>query len=73
LNADHLLLMIRQESETLGAWKRLQDDPKWQAIPAVQRHRLCFLTSDPWREYSAYAHLRMLKQAVRLLSAVRPS
>jgi len=73
LNADHLLLMIRQESETLGSWKRLQDDPKWQAIPAVQRHRLCFLTSDPWREYSAYAHLRMLKQAVRLLSAVRPS
>lgn len=72
LPADHLLMLIRQESETLGEWKKLQNDPQWQKIPAVQRHRVHHLTSDPWREHSAYAQLRMLEQALQLLSVHCP-
>ena len=66
LGADHLLMLIRRESDTLGEWNRLQEDPEWLKIDAVQRHRVHFLASDPWREHSAYAQLRMVRQARQL-------
>ncbi|MNI32005.1 HTH-type transcriptional activator Btr [compost metagenome] len=66
LGADHLLMLIRRESDTLGEWSRLQDNPEWLKISAVQRHRVHFLTSDPWREQSAYAQLRMVRQTRQL-------
>ncbi|WP_081972359.1 helix-turn-helix domain-containing protein [Paenibacillus borealis] len=72
LPADHLLMLIRQEYDTLGEWKKLQTDPVWMKIPAVQRHHVHVLSSDPWREDSAYAQLRMLRQILQLLPANRP-
>ncbi|AIQ68149.1 AraC family transcriptional regulator [Paenibacillus graminis] len=70
--ADHLLMLIRRESETLGEWSRLQNDPQWMKLPAVQRHRVHLLNSDPWRENSAYAQLRMLRQMLQLFPGNRP-
>ncbi|WP_310832552.1 AraC family transcriptional regulator [Paenibacillus pedocola] len=67
LHADHLLMLIRRESDTLGEWNKLQNDPEWLKIAAVQRHRVHFLSSDPWREHSAYAQLRMVRQTKQLL------
>ncbi|KAI7260235.1 hypothetical protein KC345_g10117 [Hortaea werneckii] len=72
LHADHLLMLIRQENDTLGEWKKLQNDPGWLRIPAVQRHHVHVLSSDPWREDSAYAQLRMLRQTLQLLPVNRP-
>ncbi len=72
LSADHLLMLIRRESDTLTEWAKLQNDPVWMRIPAVQRHRVHYLSSDPWREHSAYAQLRMLRQTLQLLAADCP-
>lgn len=72
LQADHLLMLIRRDNETLGEWEKLQNHPMWLKIPAVQRHRVHFLNSDPWREESAYAQLRMLRQTLQLFTANRP-
>lgn len=66
LGADHLLMLIRRESDTLGEWNKLQNDPEWLKIAAVQRHRVHFLSSDPWREHSAYAQLRMVRHTRQL-------
>ncbi|MNP59941.1 hypothetical protein D3C76_1549770 [compost metagenome] len=65
-------MLIRQEYDTLGEWKKLQVDPQWLRIPAVQRHQVHALSSDPWREESAYAQLRMLRQLLQLLPVNRP-
>lgn len=72
LPADHLLMLIRQEYDTLGEWRKLQNNPHWMKIPAVQRHHVHVLSSDPWREDSAYAQLRMLRQILQLLPVNRP-
>jgi AraC-like DNA-binding protein/ABC-type Fe3+-citrate transport system substrate-binding protein len=72
LPADYLLMLIRQENDTLGEWKKLQNNPQWLRIPAVQRHHVRMLSSDPWREDSAYAYLRMLRQTRQLFPANRP-
>ncbi|MBW4082234.1 AraC family transcriptional regulator [Paenibacillus sp. S150] len=71
--ADHLLMLIRRDSDTLGEWGRLQNDPQWLKLPAVQRHHVHLLNSDPWREDSAYAQLRMLRQTLQLFPVNRPS
>lgn len=72
LNADRLFMMIRQESETLIGWEKIQNKPHWQTISAVQRHRIHLLPSDPWLEYSPHAHLRMLDHITQLLAVNRP-
>lgn len=72
LGADVMLMLVRQDSDTLKHWRELQQDESWQAIGAVGRGRALRLTSDPWREYSSHAHLRMLEQAAELLSGKHP-
>ncbi|CAM4474091.1 AraC family transcriptional regulator [Paenibacillus phoenicis] len=72
IDPGYLLMMIRQDSETLEAWGRLQVNPSWQAIRAVQRRRVKLLSSDPWLEYSAHAHLRMLDQFTELFPEENP-
>ncbi|MFL0555347.1 AraC family transcriptional regulator [Paenibacillus barengoltzii] len=72
IDPGYLLMMIRQDSETLEAWGRLQADPSWQSIRAVQRRWVKLLSSDPWLEYSAHAHLRMLDQFTELFPEENP-
>lgn len=73
MNPDHILMLVRQDRDTLENWIQLQNDPKWQAITAVHRKRVHIISSDPWREYSAHAQLRMLEQITRLLEVDSPS
>lgn len=61
LDADHLLLNIRQESETLQHWERIRTSASWQDLKVVRRNRVHLISSDPWREYSAYAMERMVQ------------
>ncbi|MED1665839.1 ABC transporter substrate-binding protein [Brevibacillus laterosporus] len=72
LNADRLFMMIRQESETLANWEKIQNKPQWQTISAVQQNKIHMLTSDPWLEYSPHAHLRMLDHITQLIAVNRP-
>lgn len=73
LKADHLLMLICQDSETLHEWRKMKISNEWKSIRAVERCKVHDITSDPWREYSAYAHLRMLNEVPRILSENYPS
>lgn len=61
LDADHIMLNIRQESTTLNHWEQLQATEAWQDVKAVRRGRVHQISSDPWREYSAHAIERMIQ------------
>ncbi|MEC0228909.1 AraC family transcriptional regulator [Paenibacillus alba] len=58
--ADHILLNICQETETLHHWDRVQSSELWQNLEAVRKNKVHLISSDPWREYSAYASERMI-------------
>ncbi|WP_255433393.1 AraC family transcriptional regulator [Brevibacillus sp. LEMMJ03] len=73
VDADRLLLMIRQEPETLSYWKALRQTPEWRQLKAVRNNRVYVIPPDPWREYSAAAHERIVEECVRMLSGNRPS
>lgn len=66
--ADHILLLVRQDSETLAFWKQLQASPEWLMIPAVREGRVHQLPSFPWREYSPVAMERMAEEVGRLFT-----
>ncbi|MED0670006.1 AraC family transcriptional regulator [Aneurinibacillus aneurinilyticus] len=72
LDADHLLLTVCQETETLEYWKTLQYLVPWQELKAVRNNRVHLLSSDPWYEYSASAHDRVVAELVRMLSGNHP-
>ncbi|MED4959193.1 AraC family transcriptional regulator [Paenibacillus macerans] len=72
INPGHVLMIVRQDSETIDAWGRLQKRREWLALPAVERQKVRMLTSDPWLEYSPHAHLRMLEQLARLFPGEYP-
>jgi AraC-like DNA-binding protein len=67
LDMDHLLLNIRQESETLQHWERIRTSMLWQDLKVVRRNCVHLISSDPWREYSAYAMERMVQDIHELL------
>jgi len=70
--ANHLLLLIRQDSETLAYWRRLQATPEWMTISAVREGTFHQLSSYPWREYSPIAMEQMAEEAFRLFSGKCP-
>lgn len=66
IEPDRLLLLIRQESETLDGWNELRQSWAWQELKAVRGNRVYTIESDPWCEYSASAHDRIVEETVRL-------
>ncbi|MDF2725155.1 MAG: hypothetical protein K0Q59_4830, partial [Paenibacillus sp.] len=72
VQADLLLLLICQETETLDGWKELKQSPRWLSMRAVREDKVRLIPSEPWREYSPIALERMLEQSERLLSGKRP-
>ncbi|AXM90605.1 AraC family transcriptional regulator [Anoxybacillus ayderensis] len=72
IDADHLLLLIRQEEETLAFWNQLQYSFPWQELKAVRHHQVYVLPSDPWVEYSAYAHDRIIDESLKFFSGICP-
>ncbi|MCP1358136.1 ABC transporter substrate-binding protein [Aneurinibacillus migulanus] len=71
-DADHLLLTVCQETETLEYWKTLQYSMLWQELKAVRNNRVHLISSDPWYEYSASAHERIVDELVRIFSGNYP-
>ncbi|GED61035.1 AraC family transcriptional regulator [Brevibacillus formosus] len=72
LAPDRLLLLVCQEAETLACFQALKESGPWQEIEAVRNNRAHVIMSDPWREYSATAHERIVEESVRLFSGDRP-
>jgi len=72
-DADRLLLIVRQESETLAYWKALQYSMPWQELKAVQNNRVYLISSDPWFEYSACAHSRIIDEVLHLFCENHPN
>lgn len=60
LRAEHLFLLVRQDTATLAYWAKLQSSPQWLGIEAVRSGKVHLLSSYPWREYSPEAIRRML-------------
>ncbi|GIP31998.1 HTH-type transcriptional activator Btr [Paenibacillus sp. J2TS4] len=72
LDCDRIMLNVCQEPESLSQWRKLQASPIWLDLKAVRRNHVYFISSDPWREYSAYACERMVDDLLRQLTASTP-
>ncbi|UTR13162.1 AraC family transcriptional regulator [Salipaludibacillus sp. LMS25] len=68
LNPDRILLNVCQETKTLESWESLKQSSLWHDIRAVRNHAIHVISSDPWREYSASAHDRVINEVLALLS-----
>ncbi|UNK17546.1 AraC family transcriptional regulator [Paenibacillus sp. N3/727] len=72
MEADHIFLLVRQDSETLEYWRELQSSPDWMTIPAVREGRFHQISSYPWREYSPIALELMAEEAAKIFSGNCP-
>lgn len=72
IDPEYLFMLICQETETLAYWDELQTTEAWQGLQAVRSGHLLHLSSDPWKEYSAYSQLRKIDEAVKLFSVHNP-
>ncbi|MGG1878847.1 AraC family transcriptional regulator [Paenibacillus cisolokensis] len=68
----HLLLLVRQDSETLAYWRQLESSPEWMALDTVRSGTFRQLSSYPWREYSPIAMEQMAEEALRMFSGKYP-
>ncbi|PZM63355.1 AraC family transcriptional regulator [Paenibacillus dendritiformis] len=68
LNPDRILLNVCQEPESLQAWQAVQASRLWSDMKAVRRNHVYPISSDPWREYSAYACERMIDDLMKQLA-----
>lgn len=72
MEPDRILVLVRQDSETLAFWKGLSASPEWLTLGPVREGRLYMLSSYPWREYSPVAIERMAESAARMLTGINP-
>ncbi|MBD3861140.1 ABC transporter substrate-binding protein [Bacillus sp. 28A-2] len=57
---DCILLLLHKEPSTLAFYHQLTQQEAWQNLRAVARQSVYSLSSDPWREYTAASHLRVI-------------
>ncbi|WP_339188313.1 bacillibactin transport transcriptional regulator Btr [Bacillus sp. FSL M8-0025] len=65
--ADCMMLFLFKEPETIAYYQQLQQTEAWQNLSAVRNNRVYLLSLDPWNEYSACGHERIVQQTVSLL------
>ncbi|WP_033881258.1 ABC transporter substrate-binding protein, partial [Bacillus subtilis] len=70
--ADCMMLFLFKEPETIAYYQQLQQTEAWQNLSAVRNKRVYLLSLDPWNEYSACGHERIVQQTVSLLSGDCP-
>ncbi|WP_409340701.1 AraC family transcriptional regulator [Paenibacillus sp. MBLB4367] len=71
-DADRILLNVCQEPESLSRWQTLQASSMWKNLKAVRQNQVYLISSDPWREYSAYACERMIEDLLLQVCGDRP-
>ncbi|MFU1798562.1 AraC family transcriptional regulator [Paenibacillus azoreducens] len=72
LKTDHMLMLVRQDSETLAYWRKLSSSVEWLSLPAVKAGRVYQISSYPWREHSPAAMEQMAESAAALLTGKNP-
>ncbi len=72
LQAEHLFLLVRQDTATLAYWAKLQSSPQWLGMEAVRAGKVHMLSSYPWREYSPEAIYRMIHELPTIFSDKSP-
>ncbi|MCY7781752.1 MULTISPECIES: AraC family transcriptional regulator [unclassified Bacillus (in: firmicutes)] len=70
--ADCMMLFLFKEPETIAYYQQLQQTEVWQNLSAVRNNRVYLLSFDPWNEYSACGHERIVQQTISLLSGESP-
>ncbi|WQP46117.1 AraC family transcriptional regulator [Bacillus atrophaeus] len=70
---DCLMLLVFKEPETLAYYQQIQETETWQNLTAVRNKQVYHITPDPWCEYSACGHERIIQQTISLLSGNSPS
>lgn len=70
--ADCMMLFLFKEPETIAYYQQLQLTEAWQNLSAVKNNRVYLLSLDPWNEYSACGHERIVQQTISLLSGDCP-
>lgn len=72
LNPDRLLAAVANDPLSLELWASLTLTLEWKELNAVQRRHVYRIEPDPWFDYSAMGHERILKEVVKLFSSDRP-
>lgn len=57
-----IFVLLYDDAESFHTWETTQHDDTWLELTAVRENRVYMLSSFPWRDYGAQAHLLMLKQ-----------
>lgn len=57
-----IFFLLYDDEESFNTWDAVQMDDTWLELIAVREHRVHMLSSFPWRDYGAQAHLLMLEQ-----------
>ncbi|MCY8751743.1 bacillibactin transport transcriptional regulator Btr [Bacillus inaquosorum] len=70
--ADCMMLFLFKEPETIAYYQQLQQTEAWQNLSVVRNNRVYLLSFDPWNEYSACGHERIVQQTISLLSGDSP-
>ncbi|MGR6856524.1 bacillibactin transport transcriptional regulator Btr [Bacillus halotolerans] len=70
--ADCIMLFLFKEPETIAYYQQLKQSEIWQNLSAVRNGRVYHLSSDPWNEYSACGHERIVQQTISMLSGDSP-
>ncbi|REK76408.1 helix-turn-helix domain-containing protein [Paenibacillus paeoniae] len=66
LDADRLLFIIDEDSQSQSNWRTLLEAKEWRSLKAVQTCKVDFLPSYPWIEYAAFTHDLLLDEIVKL-------
>ncbi|WP_120464942.1 AraC family transcriptional regulator [Paenibacillus aceti] len=72
IEAGHIFVLVRQDTETLAYWRELSSSAAWMSLPAVREGRTHLITSYPWREYSPASIEHMAEAAAQLLTEKNP-
>ncbi|GGG88553.1 helix-turn-helix domain-containing protein [Paenibacillus radicis (ex Gao et al. 2016)] len=66
LDPDHLLIASSSDPLSQQLWKDMTGRPEWQWMSAVRNGKVHRIQPDPWFEYSAMGHERILREVARL-------
>ncbi|MFD2330588.1 helix-turn-helix domain-containing protein [Cohnella sp. GCM10020058] len=73
MNPDLLLAAVNDDAQSRELWADLNDNAEWRALSAMRSSSVYRIQPDPWFEYSAMGHERILKEIVKLISSDRTS
>lgn len=71
-DADRLIVIVKRDQPSRTYWNKLQGDVRWQEQRAVQNRHVYEVAPDPWLEYSAVGHDRIVEELLHLFAQDDP-